>query len=243
MNISISENAQILGAKAAHLTAKKLNEAIERQGEARLVLSTGASQFTTLEALIQEDVDWSKVEMFHLDEYMGISEEHPASFCRYLKERFVSKVPLKQAHYVHGDRDMEETLKELTAQIREKPLDVGLIGIGENAHIAFNDPPADFDTDQAYIVVDLDEKCKNQQVREGWFENIDSVPKQAVTMAVKQILKCKSIISSVPYQVKAQAICDLMQTPVSNLVPGTVLKQHQDFHLFLDKDSASLIYK
>lgn len=238
----IDKNDKVLGENAAGLIAMLLNEAIEKRGEARVLLSTGASQFTTIEALLKKDIDWEKVEMFHLDEYINLKEEHPASFRKYLKERFTSKVNLKKAHFIDGNGNIEETIKKLTEEVRKSPIDVGVIGIGENSHIAFNDPPADFNTKEAFIVVDLDDKCKNQQVREGWFETIEDVPKQAITMSVNQILSCRTIISCVPYDVKANAIKDTFSQPVNNMTPATVLKTHPDWNLFLDEDSASLIY-
>lgn len=241
MNINISEDARTLGERAARLAAEKINEAIAERGEARVALSTGASQFTTLEALAAEMVDWSRVELFHLDEYAGISPNHPASFCRYIKERFADKLPIKCANYIYMDGDMEEMIRQVTERIREKPVDVGLIGIGENAHVAFNDPPADYETNQAYIVVSLDEACRRQQVREGWFADIDSVPREAVTMTVRQIMSCRSIISAVPFNVKAQAVQKMMMTPVDHMVPATILKTHSDLNLFLDRESAALI--
>lgn len=238
MNISVSESSKELGEKAAIVIANKINKAIEKQGYARIVLSTGASQFDTIEALIKQDVNWSKVTMFHLDEYVDLKESHIASFRKYLKERFVSKVNLEAAYFVNGEGNIEENIKELTIKLREKPVDVGVIGIGENGHIAFNDPPADFDTDLAYKVVDLDDKCKTQQVGEGWFETINDVPKQAITMCVKQILSCKAIVTCVPHSVKAQAIKATLQNHVTNTVPATILKTHKDWNLFIDNNSA-----
>ncbi len=238
MNISVSESSKELGKKAAIVIANKINKAIEKQGYARIVLSTGASQFDTIEALIKQDVNWSKVTMFHLDEYVDLKESHIASFRKYLKERFVSKVNLEAVYFVNGEGNIEENIKELTIKLREKPVDVGVIGIGENGHIAFNDPPADFDTDLAYKVVDLDDKCKKQQVGEGWFETINDVPKQAITMCVKQILSCKAIVTCVPHSVKAQAIKATLQNHVTNTVPATILKTHKDWNLFIDNNSA-----
>lgn len=241
MKIYYSENAEQLGKKAAELTATHLNNAIKEKGRARLILSTGASQFTTLSTLVTLNVDWSKVEMFHLDEYIGIDESHPASFVKYLKERFVSKVNLKAVHFVDLSNGADAIIEKLTAELNEETVDVGLIGIGENGHIAFNDPPADFDTDAAYKIVNLDEKCRNQQLGEGWFPTIDDVPKQAISMTVKQILKCRHIVSAVPYAVKAQAIHDTLTSEITNTVPATAFKMHDDVSLCIDKDSASMI--
>lgn len=242
MNIRILKNAEELGRQAATYAASIINDSIRNNGKARIVLSTGASQFETLEALVGQEIDWSKVEMFHLDEYIGLPETHPASFRKYLKERFVSKVSSgMKVHYVNGEGDIHSHIAALTEEIRKAPIDVAFIGIGENAHIAFNDPPADFDTKEAFKIVDLDEDCKKQQVGEGWFPTIDDVPKQAITMTVHQIMQSKVIISCVPHAVKAKAIKAFMENDVVNTVPATKLKEHDDFHLFLDVHSASLL--
>lgn len=241
MRIEVLENSDQLGLAAAKKSALVIQEAIEKQGYARIVLSTGASQLDTLKHLVEENVDWSKVEMFHLDEYINLPETHIASFRKYLKERFTSIVPLKASYFVNGEGDFEENIRYLSSEISKKPIDLGLIGIGENAHIAFNDPPADFETTDPYIVVDLDDVCKNQQVREGWFPSIEEVPPKAISMSVYQILKCKVIVSAVPSKNKAQAIKNLMDHDITNGVPATAFKKHNDVTLFLDKESASLL--
>lgn len=238
MELRICENPQSLGQSAAEQTARVLRQCIRTQGQARLLLSTGASQFDTLSALVQQEVDWSRVEMFHLDEYCDLPETHPASFRRYLTERFIRKLPvaLKQVHFVTGK---PEDIPALTAQLRAAPIDLGLIGIGENAHIAFNDPPADFETEQAYIPVTLDEQCRRQQLGEGWFETLEQVPRQAISMTVRQIMSCRRIISCVPYPVKAEAVRrTLTAKETTNRIPATILKEHPDFTLYLDRDSA-----
>lgn len=234
MKIVVSKDAKALGANAADYTAKLINEAIAERGEARIILSTGASQFTTLEALVACDIDWSRVEMFHLDEYVNLPETHPASFRKYLRERFIAKVNLKAYHLVDGT---PECIATLTEELRRSPIDVGLIGIGENAHIAFNDPPADFDTTDAYIIVTLNDTCRKQQVGEGWFATVDDVPSQAVSMTVSQILKCRAIVSCVPYAVKADAIQKTLENDKTNLIPATIMKGHDSFALFADEDS------
>ena len=241
MRISVSENNKELGIAAAKEVAAKLNEAIALRGEARVVLSTGASQFDMFEALVNEDIDWSKVDMFHLDEYIALPITHKASFRKYLQERFVDRVNLRSVNYVDTEGDITEAIASISEKLLEKPIDLGLIGIGENGHIAFNDPPADFGTEDCYIVVDLDDNCKRQQVREGWFPTIDDVPKQAISMTVHRIMMCRSVISVVPHEVKARAVAATLSTPVCPEVPATMLKMHPDWTLFLDKNSASLI--
>lgn len=241
MNVQIQDDAQALGRAAAKYSAEILRGAIEERGEARLVLSTGQSQFETLNALATEDVDWTKVEMFHLDEYVNLPEQHPASFRRYLKERFTGQLSLKKAHFVNGDGDIEANIAHLTHEIRKAPIDLALIGIGENAHIAFNDPPADFNTRVAYMVVGLDDACKQQQVREGWSPSISEVPPQAVTMTVHQIMQSRVIVSAVPHANKAKAIQQTFENALTPDVPATALKTHPRMTLYLDRESASLI--
>ena len=242
MKVVVSENDIELGKKAAALTAQLLRGAIEEKGSARLILSTGASQFTTLKALAEEKIDYSRVEMFHLDEYVDLPSTHPASFVKYLKERFVEKTgPLKAVHFVDTQVGTQAIIEKLTKELAERPVDVGLIGIGENAHIAFNDPPADFENPASYIVVNLDEDCRKQQLGEGWFTSLEDVPKQAVSMTVSQILKCRHIISAVPYEVKAQAVKKTLENDVTNRIPATALKTHSDVTVFVDRASVSKV--
>ncbi len=241
MKIHITESAVELGEAAAKHTADILNEAIRHSGSARLILSTGMSQFETISSLLKQEVDWSRVEAFHLDEYIGLPVSHPASFRKYLTERFTDKIRLKAFHPVDGEGDTAAVIRKLNSLVAALPVDVGLIGIGENAHIAFNDPPADFGNDSPYIVVTLDEKCRAQQVREGWFPDLASVPEKAVSMSVRQIIRCRNIISSVPHAVKAQAVRMTLESHVSESVPASILKTHPAFHLYLDMNSASQI--
>ena len=241
INISVSATAAENGRKAAEKAAQLINEAICRKGHARIILSTGASQFEMFEVLVKLDVDWSKVEMFHLDEYVGLPESHIASFRKYLKERFVNIVHPAAAHFVNGEGDVQKNIEELTKELRRDEIDVGIIGIGENGHIAFNDPPADFDATEAYRVVNLDHKCRMQQVGEGWFATEDDVPRQAISMLPRQIMACKAIVSVVPHKVKAKAIYDTITQKVNNMVPATLLKTHPQWNLFIDDDAASLL--
>jgi len=240
MKIVITVNKLELGKQAAQKGAVLIRTAIAERGEANIIVATGASQFEMLEALIKEEIDWSVVTGFHLDEYIGIDENHPASFRKYLKERFVSKVPLKEFQYVNGN-EAEKECKRLGEIISRNPIDVAFVGIGENGHLAFNDPPADFETEEPYIVVNLDDDCRKQQLGEGWFPTFDDVPKQAISMSIKQIMKAKHIICSVPDLRKAEAVKNTAKSEVSNLVPASILQNHPDAILLLDKDSASQI--
>lgn len=239
MIINISSDASDLGINAAKFAAEKLRDAIKSNGEARLVLSTGSSQFETLESLLKEKVAWEKVEIFHLDEYIGLQVTHPASFRKYLYERFINKIRVKKFHSVDVEGDTEKKINDLTLEIRKKAIDLGLIGIGVNGHIAFNDPPADFDTHESYIIVNLDDECRLQQVNEGWFKTVADVPARAVSMTPWQIMQCKTIVSCVPHKVKAVAVKNTLINQLTNIVPATLLKQHPDYHLYLDNNSAS----
>jgi glucosamine-6-phosphate deaminase len=242
MNIHVEKNQKMLGAGAASHIASLLREAIKEKKAARILLSTGASQFETIAGLTKEDVDWSKVEMFHLDEYVGLSENHKASFRKYLKNRFVSKVNLKAAWFINGEGDVDANIAALTKEFAKAPIDVGVIGIGENGHVAFNDPPADFATKKTYIVVTLDKKCKQQQVREKWFNTFADVPLRAITMTPYAILKCRHIITCVPHKEKAEAIFNTLTRKVSPAVPASILKTHHDWNLYIDAESASKVF-
>jgi glucosamine-6-phosphate deaminase len=206
-----------------------------------MVVSTGSSQFEMFRALVKENIDWTKVEIFHLDEYIGLPVTHKASFRKYLYERFISLVPVKRFYSVDTDVDPDAIIRNLSSAISLRKPDLGIIGIGVNGHIAFNDPPADFDTRDPYIVVTLDHECRMQQVGEGWFNTIEEVPDKAVSMSVWQIMQCSAIISVVPHLVKSEAVYRTFTSPVTPLVPATMLKTHHDWHLFLDVNSASRI--
>jgi len=241
MNISISPNASELGKAAARLAAVRISEAIARRNEARIIVSTGSSHFEFYQVLVKEKVDWKKVEAFHLDEYIGLPVTHKASFRKFLHERFISLVPVRKFYPVEVEGKIGDRLWELSAVLRKEPVDLGIIGIGVNGHIAFNDPPADFNSRESYIIVKLNEACKMQQVNEGWFKSIEEVPDEAVSMTVWQIMQCSTIISVVPHLVKADAVKNTLSRRLTNTVPATMLKKHPDWHLFLDNNSASEI--
>ncbi|MBI1247012.1 glucosamine-6-phosphate deaminase [bacterium] len=243
MKTRVFQDASQLGAAAAKVGAEAIRHAIAQRGAASIIVATGASQFATLASLVKEpDIDWSQVTGFHLDEYLGIGDQHPASFCRYLKERFVQHVPLKAFHYVDGTADdPAEVCRQLGQLIEAYPIDVAFVGIGENGHLAFNDPPADFATETPYLVVELDQACRQQQAGEGWFATIDDVPTQAISMSCRQIMKSKTIVCSVPDSRKAEAVRNSLEGPVTENVPASILQQHNETYLFLDQASASLL--
>ena len=241
MEILKLKTKEELGKSAALNAAKLIKKAIGKNGVANIIVATGASQFEMLEELVKEDIDWSKVTAFHLDEYIGISDQHPASFRKYLKERFVDVVSPKEFHYIDGSLDTIAECNRLGAIIAKHPIDVAFVGIGENSHLAFNDPPADFEIKDAYLVVNLDEDCRNQQMGEGWFKTLEDVPKQAISMGIKQILKSKAIICCVPDLRKAKAVKASVEGEVSPLIPASIMQQHNATWLYLDKDSSSLL--
>ena len=240
--IHVSSTPSQLGAQAANAIAVLLNEAVSRQGHARLVLSTGASQFETLDALIGLDVPWSQVEMFHLDEYVALPESHPASFRKYLKERFVSKVPLKAAYFVDGEGDVAGNIAALSRELKKEPVDVGVIGIGENGHIAFNDPPvADFNDKKFVKVVELDQVCRMQQVHDGCFASIDQVPTHALSATIPGLCAAKYMFCSVPASTKALAVKHTVEDAVSTACPATILKEQLHACLYTDKDAGQYL--
>jgi glucosamine-6-phosphate deaminase len=242
MDIKVADNSMELGKQAGTQAAQFISEAIKNRGGANIILATGTSQFETLNQLVSEDLDWSKVVMFHLDEYIGLPVTHPASFRKYLQEKFLSKVaPLKAAYLVNGEAAPQAECERLSQLIINHPIDVALVGIGENGHLAFNDPPADFDTEEPYIVVQLDEPCRKQQLGEGWFKTLEDVPPQAISMSVKQIMKSKKIICSVPDSRKALAVKNTVEQEVSNIYPASILQLHPGCHLYLDKNSAGML--
>ena len=245
MNIDVSETKQEMGHKAARDGAERIRRAVRERGEASIIVATGASQFEMLSELVAApDVPWHRVTGFHLDEYVGLPITHPASFRIYLWQRLVSKLPLpiRAFHFVDGEAaDPRAECRRLSEVIRRHPVDVAFIGIGENGHVAFNDPPADFETEEPYIVVTLDEGCRKQQFGEGWFPSMEAVPSEAISMSVRQIVKSRSIVCTVPDRRKAEAVRNAAEGPVTNQVPASILQQHPDLTLYLDRDAASLL--
>ena len=242
MKIVVKDDALDLGKAAGHEAAQIIKAAIEKNGCANIILATGTSQFATLKQLLTEYIDWKLVTMYHLDEYIGLPESSPASFRRYLKERFIEKTGgLKQVHLINGEANPVEECERLGSLLRNSRIDVALLGIGENGHLGFNDPPADFETEKSFIVVELDAKCRQQQMGEGWFERFEDVPRRAITMSVKQIMKSLRIICSVPDSRKAQAVRDCFENPVSNLFPASILQEHLHCICFLDRSSSALL--
>ena len=243
MKIIIKEDKGEVGKEAANIACNAIKKAIEKKGEVNIIAATGASQFEFFESLTSmRGLDWSRVRMFHLDEYVGISIEHPASFRKYLKERFIDKTGIKEYCFLNGDvENLEKEVERLNNIISKHKIDIAFVGIGENGHLAFNDPPADFEEEKPYIIVTLNEKCKKQQMGEGWFKTIDDVPKQAISMSVKQIMKSEIILCTVPDRRKAEAVHLCMDGEINPQYPASILRDHKECYLILDKDSASLL--
>jgi glucosamine-6-phosphate deaminase len=243
MKIAAHLDADVMAKVAAETAARVLREAVQRRGRAAFVAATGASQFNFLKHLVAAPgIAWERTTMFHLDEYIGMSADHPASFRRYLRERLTSTVPIGAVHFIAGDApDLAAELDRLNRTIAATPIDAAFVGIGENGHLAFNDPPADFTTEIPYIIVRLDEACRRQQFGEGWFKTLDDVPREAISMTVRQIMKATHIICTVPEKRKAQAVKACLEGEVGPMFPASILRTHPSCHLFLDKESASLL--
>ena len=242
MRIRLFDKRDTLGQAAAEHAAERLRSAIAAKGRARIVAATGAAQFSFLDALTRDrSVDWPKVEMFHLDEYVGLAADHPANFRKFLTDRLIAPTGLGTAHLLDGERHPEAVCLETGTLLRAEPVDVAFVGIGENAHLAFNDPPADFDIEQPYIVVDLDEACRRQQVGEGWFPSLADVPTQAISMSIRQILSAREIIAIVPERRKAIAVRAALEGEISPLVPASILRTHPNVTVYLDRESSELL--
>jgi len=244
MNFRVYRDSERLGSAAAASAAGILREQLTSQSCVRIIAATGASQFHFLKTLTTSaGIDWARVEMFHLDEYVGLPITHPASFRKYLLERLIQPAGIRQYHLLDGEGDVQAVCREAGDELNKLPIDLAFVGIGENGHLAFNDPPADFETEQPYLIVELDEACRRQQVGEGWFKDLSEVPTHAISMSIRQIMKARKILCIVPDQRKAAAVKACLEGPVSPLAPASILQTHPDVTIFLDTTSASLLTK
>lgn len=242
MVIKIYEDKMSLSRAAAEQAAASLRAAIKQSGSARINAATGASQFEFLDSLTaMPGIEWPRVEMFHLDEYIGLPASHPASFRKYLRERLINKTGIIRYHFLDGEGDVLAVVRKVSAELAAAPIDIAFVGIGENGHLAFNDPPADFETEEPYIIVELDDPCRRQQVGEGWFKDLSEVPKRAISMSVRQILKSKEILCIVPDARKAHAVKACFEGEVSPLAPASILRTHANATILLDKLSSALL--
>src|ERR1700720_1814141 len=242
MVLQLFSDKRTLAAAAAEHAATAIRRAVSDRGKARIIAATGASQFEFLEALTSlPGIDWKKVEMFHLDEYIGLSASHPASFSNYLQGRLILKTGITHHHLLNGEGNPAEVIRRTSQAMREAPIDVGFVGVGENGHLAFNDPPADFESEEEYLIVTLDEDCRRQQLGEGWFPTLADVPRRAISMSVRQILKAKEIICIVPDARKAKAVKLCFEGEISRLAPASILRTHANTTVYLDQHSAALL--
>lgn len=242
MEVHVLQSRIALGEAAAKQAAQSLRQILDKSGNARIVVATGASQFEFLEALTSAlGIDWQRVEMFHLDEYIGLPVTHPASFRKYLLERLIHKTGIKQYHLLDGEHDPHEIIREVGRKLSSRQADIAFVGIGENGHLAFNDPPANFETEEPYLIVELDEACRRQQVMEGWFAAVSDVPARAISMSIRQILKAKEIITIVPDERKSQAVKACLEGEISPMAPASILRTHPNTTIYLDTESASLL--
>jgi glucosamine-6-phosphate deaminase len=242
VDIRIFPDKQALASAAADRAATVIRNSITQLGHVRIIAATGASQFDFLEALTNlPEIGWGRVEMFHLDEYLGIPETHPASFCKYLRERLIDKAGVGKYHLLNGTGNPTAVITEVGRELQRAPIDVAFVGVGENGHLAFNDPPADFDCDEPYAVVALDEACRRQQLNEGWFSSLEHVPERAISMTIRQILKANEILCIVPDARKAQAVKNCFEGTVSPMAPASVLQRHPAATVYLDSHSSSLL--
>jgi glucosamine-6-phosphate deaminase len=238
----VFEDKLALSRAAAEQAAVALRRAIEEHGRARIIVATGVSQLDFLDTLARKaGIDWQRVEMFHLDEYLGLAISHPASFRKYLLENFIAKAGITKYHLLDGSGDAREVISCAGQSLNAAPIDIAFVGIGENGHLAFNDPPADFQTEEPYLIVNLDEACRRQQVGEGWFKDLSEVPRRAISMSVRQIMKAREIVVVVPDARKAQAAKLCFEGEVSPMAPASILRAHSNATVYLDKASASLL--
>lgn len=242
MRIEIHEDRDTMSGAAAETASRAIRAAIAAHGRARIIAATGTSQLAFLDALTaMPDIDWPRVELFHLDEYVGLPLDHPASFRKYLREQLLDKTGIRRWHFLDGEHDPLRAAADVGREIASAPIDVAFVGIGENGHLAFNDPPADFETEEPYLIVTLDEACRRQQVGEGWFASLGDVPSRAISMSVRQIMKSREIVAVVPERRKAEAVRACVEGDISPLAPASILRTHPNTTLFLDRDSAALL--
>jgi glucosamine-6-phosphate deaminase len=240
--VKVFEDKAALGRTAAEQACAGIRMAINMRGQARIVAATGASQLEFLGALTRkEDIDWQRVEMFHLDEYIGLPITHPASFRKYLLENLIQKTGITKYHLLDGEGDAHEVVRQVGESLKAAPVDIAFVGIGENGHLAFNDPPADFESEEPYLIVELDEACRRQQVGEGWFADLSKVPRKAISMSVRQVMKAREILAVVPDTRKAEAVRLCFEGEIGPMAPASILRKHTEATIYLDRESASLL--
>ncbi len=244
MKLQLEADRRALPAAAARHAASSLRRVINQNGKARIVAATGASQLEFLQELTSlTGIDWLQVELFHLDEYVGIPEDHPASFRRYLRENLIDKTGIRNYHFLDGTRPVNDVIREVGRELTSAPVDIMFAGIGENGHLAFNDPPANFDTTDPYILVNLDEACRRQQVGEGWFARMENVPTTAISMSIRQMMKADELLLVVPDVRKAAAVKAAIEGEITPQVPASIIRTHPTVTLYLDEPAASMLQR
>jgi glucosamine-6-phosphate deaminase len=242
MKVEVYPSRAAAGTAAAHAAARVMTELEQTRGAIRVIFATGASQLDTLAALTAMDgLPWNRIRGFHMDEYIGISADHPASFRRYMREKLTQKVTMQEFFEVDGSApDPEQTCREYAERLRSADPQLCLLGIGENGHLAFNDPPvADFNDPLDVKIVHLDAICRQQQAAEGWFERAEDVPQSAITLTIPALFRVPKLIVSVPGSRKAAIMRRTIEEPISTQCPATILRTHPDVTVYLDTDSAA----
>ena len=241
--IEVYDSPEAQGKAAGQRAAQLIREAIKQRGRARIIAATGNSQVPLVEALVTEQIEWPKVELFHMDEYVGIRATHPSSFRSWIKTRVADKVHPHVTHYLSGDAaDIDREIERYSQLLLAAPIDLAFVGIGENGHIAFNDPPvADFHDQLTVKRVTLDQACRRQQSGEGHFPDLASVPEEALTVTCTGLFRAESWVCCVPEARKAGAVRNALEGPISESCPASLIRQHPGTHVYLDTDSASLL--
>lgn len=241
--VSVYGSSTEAGTAAAEKAAEIIRSAIAGQGIARVIAATGNSQIPLVNALVEQDIDWHRVELFHMDEYAGMAADHPSSFRHWIRTRISDKVRPFKTHYLNGDAaDLEHEMSSYTDLLAAEPIDLAFVGVGENGHIAFNDPPvANFNDPKMVKLIELDAACRRQQAGEGHFKDVDSVPKTALTITCTGLFRAKAWVCNVPDRRKAIAVRDALEGPISEKCPASLIRRHPHSYVFLDSDSASLL--
>lgn len=240
MHTHIFSTREKMGQAAGSAVEERINALLGEQDELRMIFAAAPSQNEVLEYLAQSDqIDWSKVTAFHMDEYIGLLADAPQRFANFLREKIFDRVQLKAIHLINGDDNPEQECRRYADLLAEKPIDIVCLGIGENGHIAFNDPPvADFEDSQMVKVVELDARCRQQQVNDGCFASLDIVPTQAITLTIPTLMSGKYLCCVVPGPTKREAVDSTLNGSISTDCPASILRTHQDCQLYLDAESA-----
>ena len=242
MTVKIFQSNPALGLGAAEDFGKLISSILTKQGHASVIFASANSQLTFFSSLLQRKIEWSKISIFHMDEYLGMTDQHPASFSRFIREKLVNFIQPAAFYPLRGDTpDADVELRRYADLMQKYPPDLSVLGVGENGHLAFNDPPADFNTTKIIHTVTLDLACRKQQVGEGHFKTLDDVPKQALSLTVPALLAPKHVLAIVPERRKAEAVRAALKGPVTPQCPASILRTRSNATIYLDRESASLL--